>query len=426
MKTERILSIVLVTVFLASVVSLAITPAAADMYYEIPGDINPHDNVLTKDELVNAILPYMLDKGDFTLDDVGDASYVYAYWNGEPKTVMEKDNREVTFYRPIERVVSTFAMINRAIMALGCCDRLVGAAHICAMPEEERACGGKLLELPEVRGKTEFIASLRPDIVIGHLRGDPEDYQKKVYTLCVAYGQTNFPSSMEIGRERTCTGINFYGEVLDKQEEAEELISFINEKYDLVTDITSQIPDSEKPKACAVLGKGIVTGAQGGLGGGSGCIPYDDAGAISLRKDLGKDQEVFGTISVEQLIKWNPDVIFVSFSEYGGTPSLTVEQVLADPQLQMVNAVKTGSVYYITGCCCWEPTQRIITNSMYMAKMFYPDEFKDLDVEKEGNEVFERFYGIAGLWTEMADELGYYREFVDNPPEQGKWQNVPE
>jgi iron complex transport system substrate-binding protein len=226
---------------------------------------------------------------------------------------------------------------------------------------------------------------------------------------------------MEIGRERTCTGINFYGEVLDKQEEAEELVAFINEKYDMVTDITSQIPDSEKPKACAVLGKGKVTSARGSMGGGSGCIPYDDAGAISVRKDLG----VTTDISVEKLIDWNPDVIFVSFSEYG-TPTLTVEQVLADPQLQTVNAVKTGSVYYITGCCCWEPTQRIITNSMYMAKMFYPDKFKDLDVEKEGNEVFERFFGIAGLWTEMADELGYYREFIDNPPEEGKWQNVPE
>ena len=418
---RKILSIVLVMVFLVSAVPMAITPAAADMHYEIPGDINPHDDKLTKDELVSMILPYMLDEGDFTLDDVGDAAYVYVHWDGEPKTVMAKDNREVKFYRPIERVVSTFAMINRAIMALGCCDRLVGAAHICAMPEEERACGGKLLELPDVRGKTELIASLRPDIVIG----GSSTYHEKVYTPCVSYGQTGF-TSMEIGRERTCIGINFYGEVLDKQEEAEELISFINEKYDMVTDITSQIPDSEKPKACAVKGKGAVTGAQGGLGGGSGCIPYDDAGAISLRKDLGKDQEVFGTISVEQLVKWNPDVIFVSFSEYGGTPSLTVEQVLADSKLQMVNAVKTGSVYYITGCCCWEPTQRLITNSMYMAKIFYPDKFKDLDVEKEGNEVFERFFGIDGLWTEMADELGYYREFIDNPPEEGKWQNVPE
>ena len=420
---RKILACVLATVFLASAVPLVITPAEADMHYEIPGDINPHDDKLTKDELVSMILPYMLDEGveTYTLDDVGDAAHVYTNWNGEPKMVMEKDDREVKFFRPIERVVSTFAVNTRANVALGCCDKLVGVSHLCLMPEEKHAYGGKLLEHPVVnRNNPEFIASLRPDIVIGQTPGNPETYQEKVYTPCVDWGQSGF-MSMEIGRERTCIGINFYGKVLDKQEEAEELISFINEKYDMVTDITSQIPDSEKPKACAVLGRGNVTGARGALGGITGCIPYDDAGAISLRKDLG----VTTDISVEQLIKWNPDVLFVCFSEWNKR-RLTVEQVLADPRLQTVNAVKTGSVYYITGCCMWDITQRLITNSMYMAKMFYPDEFKDLDLEKEGNEVFERFYGVDGLWTEMADNLGHYREFVDNPPEQGKWQNVPE
>ena len=422
MRTRRILSIVLVLVLLASAVPMAVTHAAADMHYEIPGDTDENDE-LTKDELVNAILPYMLDEGDFTLDDVGDAAWVYAYWNGEPKTVMEvKLNRVLTFYRPIERVVSTFRIHVRASVALGCCDKLVGVLTP-SLIEEKHACGGKLLELPGVnRNNPELTASLRPDIVIGAIPGNPETYQEKVHTPCVWEGQSGF-MSMEIGRERTCVCFNFFGELLDKQEEAEELISFINEKYDMVTDITSQIPDSEKPKACVVKGKGAVSAGHGSLGSGSGCIPYDDAGAISLRKDLG----VTTDISVEQLVTWNPDVIFISKSR-AGTPSLTIEQVLLDPRLQMVNAVKTGSVYYITGCYCWEPIQRMITNAMYMAKIFYPDEFKDLDVEKEGNEVFERFYGVDGLWTEMADgpAFSYYREFIDNPPEEGKWQNVPE
>ena len=416
---RKMLACVLAMVLLASAVSLAITPAAADMHYEIPGDVNPHDDKLTKDELVSMILPYMLDNGDFTLDDVGDAAHVYTNWDGEPKTVMEANDRVVTFYRPIERVITPFSIQTRVVVILGGCDKLVGVGYGCLRPEEEHACGGKLLERPEVsRANTEFMASLRPDLVI-YVSGDPETYQKKVNTPCVTYGQPKW-TSMEIGRERTCACLRFYGEVLDKQEEAEELISFINEKYDMVTDITSQIPDSEKPKACVVKGKGIVSAGHGGLGSPEGCIPYEDAGAIGLRKDLG----VTTDISVEGLVKWNPDVIFINRRE--GRQLLSIEQVLADPQLQTVNAVKTGSVYYITGCCHWEVIHRQIAYMMYMAKIFYPDKFKDLDLEKEGNEVFERFFGVDGLWTEMADDLGYYREFVDNPPEEGKWQNVPE
>jgi ABC-type hemin transport system substrate-binding protein len=421
-------------VFLASAVPLAITPAAADIHYEIPGDVNPHDDKLTKDELVSMILPYMLDEGAYTLDDVGDAAYVYTNWDGEPKTVMEINDRVVTFYRPIERVASPFAMQTRVLNFLGACDRLVGVSHSCIVPEEEHACGG-LLKLPNVERKNpEFSASLRLDLLAGHIPGDPETYQKKVYTPCLRYGDLSFTLSSgatswrptgEVGRDATISVIRFYGEVLDMQEDAEDVISYINEEYDKVSDITSQIPDSEKPRACDVKGKGVVSG-----GGSSWSTPYSDAGAISLRTDLG----VTTDISVEELVKWNPDVIFIKSSgprySVGGfretSLSLTVEQVLEDPQLQTVNAVKTGSVYYITGPCHNEVLQRVMTGAMYMAKIFYPDKFKDMDLEKEGNEIFKRFFGVDGLYTEFADNLGYFRESIDNPPEQGKWQNVPE
>jgi ABC-type Fe3+-hydroxamate transport system substrate-binding protein len=428
MKTKRIISIVLVTVLLASTVPLAITPAAA-YEYEIFGDINPHDDKLTKDELVNAILPYMLDGGDLKLDDVGDASYVYAYWEGEPKTVMTTSSSgdfQVTLYRPVERIVSTFTMSNRIVVALGLCDRLVGVAHTCLLPEEENACGGKILKIPHSsRGNTEATACLRPDIVFGYIPGNPEDYQKKVNAPVAYQGPMVSTPEGEAYSEMMHADFKFAGELFDMEEEAEELNSFIKEKYDKVLDVVSGIPDEEKPKACLVKGKGKVTSARSGF-----CSSFDEAGGISIKKDLGVSE-----ISVEKLIEWNPDVIFITNSgssyRYGGgyreTPlALTVEQVLADPQLQTVNAVKTGSVYYTTGCCCHMPHQRLITSTMYIAKIFYPDKLKDLDLEKEGNEIFERFCGVDGLYTEFADNLGYFREFIDNPPEEGKWQNVPE
>ena len=419
MKTERILSIVLAMVLLASAVSLAITPAAADIHYEIPGDISPHDDKLTKDELVSMILPYMLDEGTFTLDDVGDAAHVYTNWDGEPKTVMEVNDRVVTFYRPIERVASAFNIHTRVLIFLGACDRLVGTTRRCLKPEEEYACGGKLLELPEAERKNpEFSASLRLDLLAGHIPGDPATYQMKVNTPCLRYGATSWKTSGEAGRDATCNGMRFYGGVLDMQEEAEEVISYINEQYDKVSDITSQIPNSEKPRACDVKGKGVVS-----IGRSRGVLPYSDAGAISLRTDLGVQE-----ISVEQLIKWNPDVIFIITSG-SGRSGLTMEQVLGDPQLQTVNAIKTGSVYYAPGEAHSEVLQRVMTGAMYMAKIFYPDKFKDLDLEKEGNEIFKKFFGEDDIFSEYADTvdgMGYLREFINNPPEQGKWQNVPE
>ena len=416
MRTKGIISIVLVMVLLAFAVPLATTPVAAEMYYEIPGDVPPHDDKLTKDELTGMILPYMLGDGDFTLDDVGDAAYVYAYWAGEPKMIITTSSRtgdfQVTFYRPVERIASTFAMNNRIIVALGLCDRLVGVMHTCLLPEEENACGGKILEIQNADYRNpEATACLRPDIVFGYIPGSYEDYQKKVNAPVVDSGPM-VRTPEEAYSERIYTNIKFAGELFDMEEEAEELNSFIKEKYDTVIDVISEIPDEEKPKACLVKGKGKVTSARSGF-----CSPFDEAGGISIKKDLGVSE-----ISVEKLVEWNPDVIFItnsgsSYRVEGGyqeTPlALTVEQVLADPQLQTVNAVKNGSVYYVTGCCCSEPQQRVITSTLYMAKIFYPDKFKDMDLEKEGNEIFERFYGVDGLYTEFADNLGYLREFIE-------------
>jgi ABC-type Fe3+-hydroxamate transport system substrate-binding protein len=313
---KKILSIVLAMVLLASAVPLAITPAAADIHYEIPMDADENDE-LTKEELVNAILPYMLDEGAFTLDEVGDAAYVYAYWDGEPKTVTDMIGREAAFYRPVERVVSPFTMFTRILVALGACDKLVGVSYSCVMPEEEHACGGKLLKISDVCpfGKNvELIASLKPDVLFGeaYICGGPANMQEKVDALVLSAKPKG-----ETAEEQIYSGCTFMGEVLDMEESAEDLISFVKEKFDLVTDVTSQIPDSEKPKACFVSGKGQVSTVSS-----DPCSPtVEEAGGITVKQTYGTNK-----ISVEQAIAWNPDVIFITRDR--ATGRLTREQVL--------------------------------------------------------------------------------------------------
>jgi hypothetical protein len=45
-----------------------------------------------------------------------------------------------------------------------------------------------------------------------------------------------------------------------------------------------------------------------------------------------------------------------------------------------------------------------------MAKLFHPDKFEDLNVEKECNEILERFYGVDNLYTLILDKYyDFYR-----------------
>jgi iron complex transport system substrate-binding protein len=430
MRTERILSIVLVMVLLVSAVPMAVTPAAADLYYEIPGDANPHDDKLTKDELTEIIIPYMLDEGDFKLDDVGDAAYVYAYWDGKPKTVREvvyigESGRTVKFYRPVERVVSVSPDGTKTIIALGECDKIVAGRgsspcrSVEGAPNCAQVCGGRLLEIPKVSSSfgsdinVEKIVCEKPDVVIGGggLASNVA-FQKKTGIPAVRGwfqgGKYTFFGNLY-------SQFEFFGTLLDKEEEAEELRAFVEEKLDKVREVTSEIPDSEKPKVY------IVSRSSSSSRGGFETTlpnfePIDIAGGINVADDAGeKGGDLSLKVLKEQVIKWNPDIILINRRSLTRPALVTIESVLLDPDLQTVNAVKNESVYYsITPHSYGKPADWVIANTLYLAKLFYPDKFEDMDLEKEGNEIYEAFLGVDGLFSEHADYLVWIREYLDS------------
>ncbi len=77
--------------------------------------------------------------------------------------------------------------------------------------------------------------------------------------------------------------------------------------------------------------------------------------------------------------------------------------MLSDPDLQSVSAVQNEKVYSTKGYMFgWDPATGVV-ESFYMAKLFHPGEFADMDVEEVGNEILEEVYGADSIWTEMTE-----------------------
>ena len=423
MRTKKVLSVVLVMVLLASAVPLAVTPAAAiSGVYEEKIPFAGEDNELTKDELVNdAILPYMLGEGDFKLDDVGDAAWIYAYWDGKPKTIVDViGDRTVTMYRPVERVVACDLPCARVIVALDGCDRFVGSSGFpkifswtsgvpsvsSTMGELAFACGGEILSGKVANmgsNNVELIASLEPDVIIAGRITNVNFLQEKIDIPIVTGRYQGY-----LGGAGFYDQIELYGRVLGDEEEAEELISYMKEKIAEVTDITSEIPESEKPR--------IYYAARGG--GRLTTTGYYDTIDLAGGINVAKDCPLFDTcreftVLKEQIIAWNPDIILLKSHTSKPPATQWATIILEDPDLQFVNAVKNGSVYYCGATAKGYPVQRYIPETMYFAKRFHPDKFEDLDLDKEGNEIMKRFFKADGLYTWYADETGWLREFLD-------------
>ena len=322
-------------------------------------------------------------------------------------TIIDSAGRTVAIPTTVNRVVSPFTMYTRLIAAIGGQGKLVGVSHSCILPEEVIAHGLNLLSLPDVGqfgSNIELIASLKPDIIFAS-EGDIASFEEKTDAAVVS---VSFPHGTDI-RDMFNQQTEIIGRTLRMEREAAELIEFMDRKFARVTDIAATIPESERQKVyfawTSWTGDVINTLYD--------FDPTTLAGGINVAggsQDFAPGERGI-LVSREHIIMWDPDVILLSPAEPGvnGQRSVTIEDVLADPVLQNVSAIKNKRIYYTTAMCNWWPQQRAIIQTMYIAKLLYPDRFADLDVEAEGNEIFKRFYGEDNLYSKMAFELGLYR-----------------
>ena len=406
MRTKKILSIVLAMVLLVSAVPLAVMPAAA---YETKIPFAGENDELTKEELVSAILPYMLEEeGAYILDDVGDAAYVYAYWDGKAMMITDQVDRTVTFYRPIERIVTTWLPIERVLVELGGLDKMVGVSTTYSGYTEDviiLLAYPQLKELPGVgrsgQENLELMVSLKPDAIISSRSPDVIQDKTGISTVSLSTSYYSYETTFE--------RYELASKIIGAEERCEELISFKDEEIDKITEVTSEIPDSERVSVLLVFWS-MITKAQRTLDS-----PIEMAGGINVAKEVLPTKPGSSVVDVtkEQVIKWNPDIILIhryqTKEKHGSwAGGLTIEDVLSDPDLQSITAVKNGTVYYIRDGYCGCSPSTGIAESFYLAKLFYPDKFKDLDVEEEGNMILERFYGVDGLYTWMEVHCGLY------------------
>ena len=419
---------------------LALPAAASDYTLDVFGNANEDDRINMQDVTYTEriILEYsdrtQLSDGKYDGKiNMQDVTQIELIILGREKelTLIDMADRTVTVPRPIERVIAISPNTVRTIIALGACDKLVATSQeakwctcygmaVKAPPHTgglgktrttmcaKKVCGESLFELPEVGDwrniNAELVVPLKSDLIFdGASTADAT--QEKTGTPTVVI--------MSSGHDLDTMYKEFetMGVVLEKEQEAEELISFVKEKVAKLGEVTSEIPESDKPRV--YLATRTTTGARlGEVTKTTGrYYPIDMAGGINVAKGISGS-----TVLKEQIIAWNPDIILVvGYADAAGNPvGDPVELVLSDPDLQTVNAVKNERIYYTSYAYCYgTPQDKNLAAAFYLAKLFHPDKFDDLDVEEEGNEVFEAFLGVDGLFSEYADYEGWLREFLD-------------
>lgn len=112
-------------------------------------------------------------------------------------------------------------------------------------------------------------------------------------------------------------------------------------------------------------------------------------------------------MTLEQLIDWDPDAIFVN-----GEPKQNlsgpqvVQEILKNPSYSTLKAVKTGKVYGIPkGPFAWlgRPTgQNQLIGIIWVGHILYPDHF-DYDLNEAVTEFYRLFYHLELTEGQIQD-----------------------
>ena len=192
------------------------------------------------------------------------------------------------------------------------------------------------------------------------------------------------------------TWIRIIGKMFQKEDRAEELITYFNENVDEVTEKISTLSEDDYSNILILSDNLKVTG--------TGFANYwvEKSGAINPAKDLSGEAL---NINMEQVYEWNPSIIYIgNFTEL--QPSDLTDNKLEGQDWSVVDAVQNKQVYKIPiGGYRWDPPG-IETPLMvkWLAKIQHPELFEDMDMYEEVSKFYKDVYNFE-LTDEMLDEI---------------------
>lgn len=270
-----------------------------------------------------------------------------------PVTVTDDVDKKITLTEEPDKVISLAPGNTEILFALDLDEELVGVDNFSNYPEEVESIEkiGDAFNL-----NMEKIIELEPDLILT-LKGNEEAVKEfenlgiAVYTL----DANNIENVLE--------DISEIGQLTNSLDEAEELVSEMQEKIDEIKILLADVSDEDKPKVFYMVWSEPIMSA------GSGTFInnlIELANGINIVAADGL--EGWSEYSLEKLIEHDPDVIIAPKS-LAPTP----ETITADERFSSTKAVLENRVVVIDDDPVSRIGPRIVEGFKQIAQALYPD-----------------------------------------------------
>jgi iron complex transport system substrate-binding protein len=326
-------------------------------------------------------------------------------------SITDMAGRTVQVPAQVNKVIGTGCSC-REIVYLNASDKIIGIEQ----PESNSSGGNgklmaymvaypELMSLPVVTSGTtinyEKIAELDPDVVFANSAEEADNIQSKtgIPTVVVYMYAVGTPEQMDKYKK----SLKMMGKVLGKEDRAEELINYIN-SYE--KDLANRIRGVSSNKTVYMGGQAY--GSIHGITATNAFYPpFELVNATNVAADVNNSDASKGfQIDKEQLITWNPDIIFV---EETGLKTV-INDTSKNPEYKEIKAIQDGNIYGLLPYCTYAYNkEEMIADAYYVGKVLYPEQFSDINPEKKADEIFVKFLGKA-IYNDLKAQYGGFKK----------------
>lgn len=325
--------------------------------------------------------------------------------------ITDATGRKVSIPKNIENVICSGPGCLRLMTYLQSLDLIVGVDSIERKGNrfESRPyalANPQLTKLPlfgEFRGmdNPELILNLKkqPDIIFktyprsGY---DPQKLQDKTGIPVIALNYGDLGNN----KEDLFKALTLMGKILSKEDRALEVINFFENQ---MKELHNRTKDLKNNKSCYV--GGIAYRGPHGLQSTEPLYPpfkMVNTQNIIFKNSDENMKTTHANISKESLIKCNPDIIFVDVSTIQSpSKANAIYEIKNDPVYKELKAVKNGNIYAVLPYNWYTKNfGSILADAWYIAKILYPNNFKDISPEKKADEIYSFLIGKP-VFSEM-------------------------
>ncbi|WP_368504564.1 ABC transporter substrate-binding protein [Alkalihalophilus sp. As8PL] len=299
-----------------------------------------------------------IEQGEATTEEGNEESADGTATDDFPRTVTDALGDEVTIDEKPERMISLIPSITETLYSLDQGDNVVGRTDWDNYPEE-------VLEVESVGDMTfdvERVLSLQPDLVLSHESNahSSEEGLEQIRSAGIPVVVINDATSIDAVYE----AITLIGEASGADEQAENTVEEMKERFAAVEEKASEISEEERVSVWIEVSDELYTAGSNTF--------IDEMLSMINADNIANTEDGWPQFTEEEVVTLNPEVIITTYGYYVEDAD---EKIKDRAAWQDVEAVVNDRIYDVQSDEVTRSGPRLIKGVEELASVIYPEVF---------------------------------------------------